>query len=247
MSEIPEMDIEHTRINGRECVIWHNRDEVLRAMAKREDELAALRKEKEKLLKVLEKARQGEAVLAGSSQAGEGYMNCGNPGCSFTAEWECRTSDGKVKNLCQKCYLNEGYNKFPERADAIPIGEEVMEVPAIRRKVGGKWKWQYTWGAAAALSRLYRERRKWRAVARLLGVTEGSLSVYASNLRKRGFTVGARRDTEAEPVRNREVGAVEDTEVGHDTEMERLQRQRIAALEEALRKVEAIIDEVLEP
>lgn len=49
MSEIPEMDIEHTRIDGRECVIWHNRDEVLRAMAKSEDELTALRKEKERL------------------------------------------------------------------------------------------------------------------------------------------------------------------------------------------------------
>jgi len=49
MSEIPEMDIEYTRIDGRECVIWHNRDDVLRAMAKREDELAALRKEKEQL------------------------------------------------------------------------------------------------------------------------------------------------------------------------------------------------------
>ena len=179
-------------------------------------------------------------------------MKCENRGCPYMALWRCRTADGKVKHICQGCYLKEGYDKLPARADASLISEEgPMEAPEIRRKIGNRWYWQYTEEAATKMSELHLRHGKWKAVAALLGVTEGSLSVYASQLRKKGYTVGAERSTErsteAEPVRNREVGAVEKTlETDHDVELVQLQRRRIAALEEALREARAIISKALD-
>lgn len=121
----------------------------------------------------------------------------------------------------------------------------------FRRKVGQKTRWIYTEEAAEALAEMYKVHSKWEPIAGRIGVSTQNLSVYVVKLRQMGFFPGG---GDLEPIRNAEVDAdgyeiepdkapalVEVKTPLAESELVRLQRQRIDTLEMMLRDIRELI------